>query len=187
MDALRQLLFSPGNELNTLLMGLRSALIFIIAIALVRLGDRRFLGKNSAFDVVLSVILGSALSRAVNGSANLVGTVAAGLVLIALHWLFAAIAFRSDRFGILIKGEAQQLVQNGQVDWRAMKRSEISEKDLLGSVRLIGRLNTIDQVGEAHLERSGSISVVPVKSEPRVLDVQVEDGVQTVRIKLEKG
>lgn len=185
MEALRQLLFAQGKDLNAWLMALRAALIFVGAIVLVRLGDRRFLGKNSAFDVVLSVILGSALSRAVNGSANLVATMGAGLVLIVLHWLFAAISFRSDPFGKLIKGEADQLVKDGQIDWEAMRRSEISEKDLLGSVRLIGRLPSIDKVGEAYLERSGSISVVPARSEPRVLDVRVQDGVQTVRIKVE--
>ena len=37
----------------------------------------------------------------------------------------------------------------------------------------------------AYLERSGQISVIPFKGEPRILDVSVAGGVQTVRIELE--
>jgi len=36
----------------------------------------------------------------------------------------------------------------------------------------------------AYLERNGGISVIPRKPEPRVLEVAVEEGVQTVRIEV---
>ena len=35
------------------------------------------------------------------------------------------------------------------------------------------------------MERNGSVSVIPGPSEPRIVDVSVTDGVQTVRIELE--
>ncbi len=41
------------------------------------------------------------------------------------------------------------------------------------------------RVQRAYLERSGKISVVPFKRKPRVVDVAVESGVQTVRVELE--
>jgi hypothetical protein len=34
------------------------------------------------------------------------------------------------------------------------------------------------------MERNGSISVLPQKSEPRIVEVAVKDGVQTVRIEI---
>jgi uncharacterized membrane protein YcaP (DUF421 family) len=43
----------------------------------------------------------------------------------------------------------------------------------------------LSRVRLAHLERNGSISVIPVEREPRVLDLQAENGVQTMRISLE--
>ena len=36
----------------------------------------------------------------------------------------------------------------------------------------------------AYLERSGDVSVIPAPAVPRVVDVQVAAGVQTVRIEL---
>ncbi len=58
---------------------------------------------------------------------------------------------------------------------------------LIGILQVI-RLNT-DQtdpskIKTAYLERDGSISVIPLKREPRVVDVSVEGDVQTVRIEL---
>ena len=37
----------------------------------------------------------------------------------------------------------------------------------------------------ARLERSGQISVIPAAREPQVIEVKVEQGVQTVRVKLD--
>jgi len=41
-----------------------------------------------------------------------------------------------------------------------------------------------DQVAEARLERNGDISVIKARSEPRVVEIRVADGVQTVRVEL---
>jgi hypothetical protein len=41
-----------------------------------------------------------------------------------------------------------------------------------------------EQVAEARLERNGDISVIRTERPPRVAEVRVADGVQTVRIEL---
>lgn len=56
--------------------------------------------------------------------------------------------------------------------------------DLKQALRLQTNQEDPSKVRRAYLERSGDISVVPVEDEPQVFDVSVEDGVQTVRIKL---
>lgn len=70
---------------------LRAAIIYITAVILVRLGDKRFMGKNTAFDVILGIILGSVLSRTITGNAPFLATVGAGVLLVALHWIFSVI------------------------------------------------------------------------------------------------
>jgi hypothetical protein len=92
-------------RLNLGQMGLRASVIYIAALMTVRLvGDRRFIGKYAALDVLLTVILGSTLSRAINGSAPFFESLGAALVLVGMHWLFSAIAFHFDRFDTLISG-----------------------------------------------------------------------------------
>lgn len=70
-------------------MGARAVIIYILGLTMVRLvGDRRFIGKHAAFDVLLSIILGATLSRAINGSAPFFPTLFTALVLTGTHWLF---------------------------------------------------------------------------------------------------
>ena len=41
--------------------------IYVAAVLMVRVGEKRFLGKNTVFDVILGIVLGSVVSRAVTG------------------------------------------------------------------------------------------------------------------------
>lgn len=49
----------------------RALLVFSYGLALVRIAGRRIFGKWSALDIIVSVIVGSNLSRALTGSAAL--------------------------------------------------------------------------------------------------------------------
>ncbi|HEX6202511.1 MAG TPA: YetF domain-containing protein [Thermoanaerobaculia bacterium] len=175
----------PPTELTLGQVTARAVVVYAAGLAILRLGEHRFLGKNTAFDVVLGFILGSMLSRAVNGSAALGPTLAGCVALVALHWLFAAMALRSHRFGHLIKGGPRQLVRDGEIDWRALRRNRITRRDLEEAVRSQGKRADLADVDEAYFERSGQISVIPRRGEPRVVEVEVADGVQTVRLVVE--
>lgn len=63
-----------------------------------------------------------------------------------------------------------------------MRGSSISHRDLEEALRIESHVTEPEKVKLAYLERNGGISVIPHKPEPRVIDVSVEDGVQTVRI-----
>lgn len=179
------LLGLEAEDLTITQMVLRAVIVYGAALLMVRLGEKRFLGKSTAFDVILGIILGSVVSRAITGSSPFFPTLAAGFVLVGLHWLFAVIAFRSDRFATLIKGSPRTLVENGEVLWEAMRKSNIGSNDLMGALRTQARISEVGQVQVARLERSGDISVIKADSPPKILEVEVADGVQTVRIQIE--
>jgi uncharacterized membrane protein YcaP (DUF421 family) len=162
----------------------RAAAVYLLALAAVRLGSKRFLSQASAFDVIVAIMLGSIMSRAVSGS-PFWPTVVSGAVLIAAHGLLAALAYRVDWLGPLVKGRPRLLVREGRVDREAMRQAGVSEHDLEQAVRLQAGETDLSRVRQARLERDGSISVVTDAREPVVLDVRVERGVQTVRIRLE--
>jgi len=184
-DLLSWLLALDAQQPNIWQMGLRATIIYVAAVAMVRLvGDRRFIGKYAALDVLLGVILGSTLSRAINGSAPFFATLGAALVLVLIHWLFAALAFQYERFDTLIKGHSRVLVRDGQINRPALQKSHITHKDLEATLRSVGKLTELTQVKIARLERSGQISIIPQNQPPQVIEVAVEAGVQTVRIEL---
>lgn len=139
---------------------LRGIVIFVAALVMVRLADKRFMGKKAAFDVILGFILASMLSRAINGSAGFFSTVICGFMLVGLHRVMAAIAFRSHRFGLLVKGTDDILVEDGQIRWAEMRKNAVTERDLLEAARLHGRAESIQRVKSARMERNGEISII---------------------------
>jgi uncharacterized membrane protein YcaP (DUF421 family) len=140
-------------------MALRAALVYIIAVILLRLAERRFMTRRSPFDLVLAIIIGSVISRAITGNAPFVPTLAAALVLVIAHMAVSTLAFRIRWLGKLVKGSPRTLVRDGRTDEKAMRRSHIGERDLEAAVRRAG-LTTIEQVGRAYLERDGAITII---------------------------
>lgn len=152
------------KDLTFLQISVRGVIVFIAALIMVRLADKRFFARKAAFDVILGFILASMLARAVNGSAAFFSTLGVGFILVGLHRLLGAIAFRSDRFGILVKGTEDVLVENGELKPDAMRKTHISEKDLLADLRLNGMVSDPADVKVPRLERDGKISVVTRKN-----------------------
>lgn len=188
MDELFHWLTEPHQgpqPFSALEMCLRAVGIYLAGWALLRIGGNRFLGRETAFDIVLGFVLGSTLSRAINGSAPLLLTLAASAVLIALHHLLAWVTWRSHGLGVFFKGKAQTLIRDGRIVHEVARKHRISKGDLEEALRLNGSLDDPDQVKEARFERNGDISVIKKeKEEPRVVEVRVQEGVQTVRIEI---
>ena len=101
-----------GQDLSAAQMGLRAAVVYLAWLAAVRFADKRLLGKYSPFDLVLAVILGAVLGRAINGSSPFFETMGAGAVLVGMHWVFAILSARSHGFGKLVKGEERLIVSH---------------------------------------------------------------------------
>src|SRR5205809_4025952 len=129
-----------SKELTFLQVSLRGVIVFAATLVMMRLSSKRSLAEKTAFDAVLIVIIASVLARAINGSAAFFPTLGAGFVLVVLHRLFSALAFRSERFGNLVKGREDILVKNGKLNPEAMRVNKISQKDLLEEFRLNGQV-----------------------------------------------
>lgn len=181
---LQDILGLGADELTVWNMAIRAVVVYVSALLMVRIGEKRFLGKNTAFDVILGIIFGSVVSRAITGSSEFFATLGAGLVLVLLHWLFSTLSFHSDWFGTLVKGSPRVLVENGDIQWDAMRKSHISKQDLMSALRSQANIAKLGEVKEARLERSGDISVLKTSAEPKILETEAADGVQTLRIKL---
>jgi uncharacterized membrane protein YcaP (DUF421 family) len=92
---LRLFLGLDQDELGVGHMALRALVVYVVALMMVRWGEKRFMEKSTAFDVILGVVLGSVVSRAITGQSPFLPTICAGFALVGLHWLFANLAFRS--------------------------------------------------------------------------------------------
>jgi uncharacterized membrane protein YcaP (DUF421 family) len=158
-------IFGQGRDLTALQICVRAFLMFFIALLLVRLGGIRIFGKKSAFDDIVSVVLGAILSRGVTGAAPFGGVVAAGLVLVATHRVVALWCIRSARFETLMKGKQMVLYEKGRINHKNMLRCSLSRNDLLESLRLTTQKESLDEIEKAYMENNGNISFIEKKTE----------------------
>ena len=160
MDWLHSLIGSDSDTILWWQMCIRAVLISLYGMLLIRFGGKRVFGKNTSFDIIIGVILGSILSRALTGNARFIPTLAAATTMVLLHKLMASTAFRVRWFGHIIKGMEDQIVKDGTILWPQMKKNSVTENDLREAMRSKGNILDISHVKAAYIERSGDISVI---------------------------
>ncbi len=138
-------------------MCIRAIIIFLYAVAIYRLLPRRAFTRTSAIDMIVLVLMGSSLSRALTGNAPLLATLAATATFAGLYVLMAFAAQRSELLSHLFKGRPIIIIRDGKVDRRATRRALLGPRDVEEEMRLHD-LAGPEEVAEARLERNGSIS-----------------------------
>lgn len=137
----------------------RALVVFVFGLILLRLSGRRAFARWSALDIIVSIVIGSSLARALTGSAPLGGTMLAMILLAFLHWMLARAAAHSQHFASLVEGRAAILGQSGAVFEQAMRRHNISATDLQEALRKEG-VADVTATRQITLEPSGVITVI---------------------------
>ena len=137
------------------------AAAYLALIVLLRISGKRTLSKLNAFDLVVTVALGSTLATILlsNDVSWMEGAVALAL-LIGLQLLVTWSSVRLRWARRAVTAEATVLVREGVVDDAAMRRQRVTQGELLQSLRASG-VGGLDQVAAVVLETDGTLSVVP--------------------------
>lgn len=159
IDALHELIGPDGQSPNTLQMCLRAVIILCGGLAIVRIAGKRMFGQWAAVDIVIMILIGSNLSRALTGTAPFVPTLVATTLLVVLHQLLTHAIVSFPPLGPVLKGQPRRLMRGGRWDPKAVRRSGLGEHDLQEALRAQG-LRSEEKAEEAWLERDGSISVI---------------------------
>src|ERR1700748_2179893 len=96
-------LFGVQNHLTVAQESARAVLIFSYGLLLLRLSGPRMFGHWSALDITITIMVGSALARAMTGSAPLVGTMAAAAVMAALHVILGHWVAHNEKFAHVVE------------------------------------------------------------------------------------
>jgi uncharacterized membrane protein YcaP (DUF421 family) len=160
MDQLRALIGPDTGEANLPQLCVRAALLFVFGVILIRIAGRRTFSRATPLDIVVALVVGSNLSRIMIGRAPFMGGLAATLVLVLLHRLFAMLTLRWSPLASWVKSEPAVLVRDGAVDEKALIRHGLSRSDLLEGLRL-EQQDDPSAVRLATLEGGGRISVLP--------------------------
>ena len=153
-------IFGTGEHLDILQMGARSAVTFIIALILIRLGGVRVIAKRSTFDTIIIITMGSVLARGIVGASPYFPTVVAAAVMVLISRILAWMASKSTLVAGWVCGRPLLLYNNGQVLWENMKVASLSLDDLKESLRLETNSDKLDNIRQAFLETNGRISFI---------------------------
>lgn len=148
----------PESLVQTLMLSLGA---YASLVLLLRLSGKRTLAKMNAFDLVVTVALGSIVATTLLSSDV---TLAQGvLALAALVLLQYAIAWTAVRFAPverLAKSEPAVLLRDGRLLELTMKRERITADEVRSALRNAG-LGAHELAALVVLETDGSLSVVP--------------------------
>jgi uncharacterized membrane protein YcaP (DUF421 family) len=151
--------FGSGPGLSVAQEAARAAVVFAYGMFLVRLFGRRVFGRWAALDIVVSIVVGSNLSRALTGSAPFGGTLVATGLLMLLHFLLARAAAHWPSVSRAVEGAAVELARDGRTDAAMLEHHAVTRADLAEALRAAG---LSDERGAARivLEPSGKITVL---------------------------
>ncbi|APH70410.1 DUF421 domain-containing protein [Aquibium oceanicum] len=142
---------------RTLFVGI---LAYVCLVCFLRISGKRTLAKLNAFDLVVTVALGSTLSAILlQESIPLAeGATALGL-LIVMQYLVTFTSVRWSGFAHTVRSQPSLLARNGEFCRDAMRRERVTEEEVRSAIRANGG-REVEDTSAVILESDGSISVV---------------------------
>ncbi|GGL69923.1 DUF421 domain-containing protein [Wenxinia marina] len=155
---LDQILFSGwADVLRTVVMGVGGYGLMILTL---RASGKRTLAKLNAFDLVVTVALGSTLATILlSKDVALAEGWAAILTLVACQYAVAFASVRSRRVARAVRSEPALLLRDGEPLPEAMRRERVTREELETVVRAQAGAE-IEDVAAVVLESDGSFSVM---------------------------
>lgn len=142
---------------RTLLIGIMA---YVGLMLLLRASGKRTLTKMNAFDLVVTVALGSTLATVLlSKSVALADGLTAFALLIGLQFSITWFSVRSKKVGQLVKAEPTLLAYQGQILPAAMRTERVTEHELLAALRQHGLASVADAQAVV-LENNGELSVL---------------------------
>jgi len=143
--------------LRTVVVGV---LAYAVLILFLRISGKRTLSKMNAFDLIITVSLGSTLATiAISADVALAQGALALALLIGLQFVITWSSIRWRWLRRLVTGEPSLLLYRGQYLPGALVKSRVTEDEVRAAVRAHG-VSAIEEVDAVVLETDGSFSVI---------------------------
>jgi uncharacterized membrane protein YcaP (DUF421 family) len=140
---------------------LRTAVVYVVVLLLLRVAGKRELGQMSPVDLVVILVIANAVQNAMTGGDNsLIGGVIAASTLVGMNLVFGRVAHRIPYLEHLFESEPTPLIKDGKPIKRNLDHENVNLEELMMAAREHG-VDEIEKVDAAYLERDGSISIIP--------------------------
>jgi uncharacterized membrane protein YcaP (DUF421 family) len=138
-------------------------LAYVTLVVMLRISGKRTLSKMNAFDLVVTVALGSTLASIMTSKLPLAEGATAFATLIGLQYAVAWLSARSDRIAHFVKARPTILAYRGELFREVLRRERVVEAEVVAVLRSRGA-TSLDEVEAVVLETDGKFSVVTGRS-----------------------
>ena len=146
----------------------RGSALYLGILILARLTLRRSIGKVAGMDMIFLLLLAEAAAHSMGDYDSVGDGVVLILVFIVLNFLINFVSYRVPFIEKLVSAPAIQVVKDGRMLRRNMRREFITDEELMSHLRQEG-VEELREVKEAYVEEHGTVTVVRSKRDDAAL------------------
>jgi len=154
-------IFRPEAPLLELVV--RGTVLFFGILVLLRIMPRRTGGELATMDLVFVVLIAGAGTLSLGEYTSLADGMIVIATLMGWNYLVNALSFRIPLIERLVSAPPLQVVRDGKLLRRNMRREWLTEEELMGHLRELG-IEDLSEVKAAYVEGEGHITAVRRKS-----------------------
>ncbi|MBR5228787.1 MAG: DUF421 domain-containing protein [Firmicutes bacterium] len=138
----------------------RAALLYIFVIIIIRCIGKSGLSTSDPFQIVMTLMIAELATIPMeSGDVPVVNGIAAVSMVAFLYAVSAFLSDRSEKFKVFLNGKPAILIDNGNINYDELKKSNITITDLAEMIRLNNSASLSD-VLYAYLETNGEFSIL---------------------------
>lgn len=151
-----------GNEGISFLLeiAIRTLIMFILVLILLRLTGKRSIKQLSIFEIVMIIALGSAAGDPMIYKE--IGILQASVVFIVVLISYKIITYlitKSDKIETILEGKAIYIIHNGHAALESIHHTDLALDEFFAELRVLN-IEHLGQVKEALLETNGHVSIL---------------------------
>ncbi len=165
-----------------LLIAFRATIVYFTVLIVIRLLGKREVGTLTAFDLLVSLIIGEGVDEAIYGDV----TMAKFLVLLGTIAIWELVnsyaSYKSKRIERLTSSSPTVVVKHGKLQRDAMAKERMTDDELWSALREQS-VDELEEVKQATIEPSGKISVLLEDWAQPLQKIDLPGGAQTAEQK----
>lgn len=139
---------------------LRTLIIYIMLIAVLRFMGKRQIGQMQLSELITALLLSELASQPLtDADIPIIYAVIPILLLVSVEVIMSYLSTKSNIMKKILDSNPSIIIKKGQIDQREMLRMRMSMEELMGELRLKG-ISALNEVDYAILEQNGQISVL---------------------------
>lgn len=132
--------------------------VFTVGYILLRIMGKRAVSEMSSFDLLITIVLGTAISEpVVTKNLNLASYYSLAIGIVYLIFIRLTLTKSFKKF---FTSSPTVLIRGGDIDEKALRKSKMTVQQLLGQLRAHG-FSQVQDVEMATMEETGQISMLP--------------------------